>query len=43
MEKEKINIENIPTLLYGTNSDKLYIFVHGRYSEKEEADSFQLL
>jgi len=40
MKKEKINIRNIPALLYGANSEKLYIFVHGRYGKKEDADSF---
>jgi esterase/lipase len=40
MKKEKIKIGNIPALLYGTSSQKLYIFVHGRYGKKEDADSF---
>jgi len=40
MNKEKIKIGNIPALLYGTNSDNLYIFVHGRYGKKEDADGF---
>jgi len=40
MNKEKIKIGNIPALLYGTNSGKLYLFVHGRYGNKEDADGF---
>jgi len=40
MEKEKIQVENIPAILYGTTSDKLYIYVHGKYSRKEEAERF---
>lgn len=38
MQKERITIENIPALLYGRSSDKLYLFIHGRYSNKEEAE-----
>lgn len=40
MEKERFNINNIPAILYGSKSDKLYLVVHGRYSKKEEADNF---
>lgn len=40
IKKEKIQIGNIPALLYGTDSEKLYIFVHGKQSYKEEADNF---
>jgi len=40
MKKEKIKIGNIPALLYGMNSEKLYIFAHGKYGKKEDADSF---
>jgi len=40
MKKEKIKIGNILALLYGTDSAKLYIFVHGRYGKKEDADDF---
>ena len=43
MKKEKIQIGNIPAILYGTNSEKLYIFVHGKYSKKEDADSFAII
>ncbi len=40
MKKENLTIGNIPALLYGTNSEKLYIAVHGRYGKKEDADDF---
>ena len=40
MKKENIQIENIPSILYGTDSDELYIFVHGKHSQKEEAANF---
>jgi hypothetical protein len=43
MRKEEIKIGNIPALLYGANSKKLYIFVHGRYSNKEEAENFSMI
>lgn len=40
MIKRKLQIENIPSILYGPDSDKLYLFVHGKYSNKEEAEAF---
>ena len=40
MEKEKLQIENIPAILYGSNTGKLYLYVHGKYSRKEEAADF---
>jgi hypothetical protein len=33
-------IQNIPCLLYGEKTDKIFIYVHGRYSSKEEANFF---
>lgn len=38
--KEKILIEGIPAILYGVKTDKLYLFVHGKFSQKEEARDF---
>ena len=38
--QEKIRINNIPAILYGSASDKLYLYVHGKYSRKEEAEHF---
>jgi hypothetical protein len=43
MKKAEIKIGNIPALLYGANSKKLYIFVHGRCSNKEEAENFSII
>ena len=40
MEIERIKINGIPAILYGSNSDKLYLFVHGKMSNKEEAAEF---
>lgn len=36
----KINIGNIPAILWGESSDKIYIFVHGKMSNKESAQGF---
>lgn len=33
-------IENIPAVIYGNQSDKVYLFVHGQGGNKEEAESF---
>ncbi|MDH6314271.1 fermentation-respiration switch protein FrsA (DUF1100 family) [Parabacteroides sp. PFB2-10] len=38
--QEKIKINNIPAILYGSASDKLYLYVHGKQSRKEEAEHF---
>jgi len=40
MKTSKININNIPTIIWGEKSDKVYIFVHGKMSSKEAADTF---
>lgn len=36
----KIEIENIPVILWGEPSDNIYIFVHGKISNKESAHGF---
>lgn len=36
----KMEIENIPAILLGNPSDKIYIFVHGKMSSKESAYGF---
>ncbi|MBE6088520.1 MAG: alpha/beta hydrolase [Clostridium beijerinckii] len=36
----KIQIDNIPAILWGEPSDKIYIFVHGKMSSKESAHEF---
>lgn len=40
METTQTTIAGIPALTYGTPSDKAFLYVHGRYSRKEEAESF---
>ena len=40
LKKKEFRIDGIPAVLYGENSEKIYIFVHGRYSRKEEAHFF---
>lgn len=40
MEKNKLSIQNIPSILWGDASDKLYLFVHGKMSNKECAEDF---
>ena len=40
MKKEGLKIENIPAILWGKKSNKVYIYVHGKLSSKEEALSF---
>ena len=40
MIKEKIYIESIPAIVWGEKSSKAYIFVHGKLSKKEDAESF---
>lgn len=40
MEVQNIKINNIPVMIWGKNSDKLYIHVHGKMSCKEYAEDF---
>lgn len=40
MLKQKISIQSIPAILWGEPSDRVYIFVHGKMSRKEEAEGF---
>lgn len=40
MKTELMDIHGIPAVSYGDGSDKLYLYVHGRYSRKEEAKRF---
>ena len=40
MNIQQLMISNIPALLYGNISTKLFIYVHGRYASKEEASNF---
>ena len=36
----KIKISNIPAIVWGKESDKVYLFVHGKMSSKESAEVF---
>lgn len=38
MKKTRIDIENIPALVWGERSDKVYLCVHGKMSSKESAE-----
>lgn len=40
LNKRRIEIGNIPAILWGKASDKIYIFVHGKGSNKESAHKF---
>lgn len=40
MKTEKIYIDGIPALIWGENSDKAYIYVHGKMQCKEDAEDF---
>ncbi len=40
MKKERLSIRGIPAILWGENSDKIYIYVHGKMSRKEYAEGF---
>ncbi len=38
--KIRVLIEGIPTLIWGPDSDKVYIYVHGKMGCKEDAEAF---
>ena len=38
MKTIKININNIPAIIWGKPSDKVYLYVHGKMSCKEVAE-----
>ena len=40
MKKQRFMIEEIPALLWGEDSERLYLVVHGKMSCKEEAEGF---
>lgn len=40
IETQSFKIETIPAILWGPKSDKLYIFVHGKMSNKADAEGF---
>ncbi len=37
---QKLKIDGIPALLWGSEADKIYIHVHGKMSDKESAEAF---
>lgn len=40
MKQEIFKINSIPTVLYGKQSDKVYLFIHGQCGNKFEAEGF---
>lgn len=40
MISEKIKINNIPAIVWGEKSNKVYLYVHGKMSSKESAEFF---
>ena len=40
MKRKRILIGKIPSILWGTPSDRLYLYVHGQHGCKEEAEAF---
>lgn len=43
IQKQAINIEGIPTIIWGKPSKKIYIHVHGKMSRKEYAEQFAVI
>lgn len=37
---EKLKIKNIPAIVYGEASEKVYLYIHGKKGNKEAAESF---
>ena len=40
MKKQPIMIGNIPAVIWGEPSDRVFLFVHGRQASKEAAEVF---
>lgn len=40
---ERFKIKNIPAVVYGGASDKVYIYIHGRFGSKEEGEDLAAL
>ena len=40
MKTTKFYIGKIPVIIWGAKSDKVYIYVHGKMSDKESAETF---
>ena len=37
MREERFTIQNIPSIMYGDSSEKLFLYIHGKMGRKEEA------
>lgn len=40
MERKKISIGGVPSIIWGSPSDNLYVYVHGQKGSKDEAEAF---
>ena len=40
MISQKLDVSGIPAILWGAPSDKVFIYVHGKFSRKEYAERF---
>ena len=40
MQIQSILLENIPAILWGNTSNRLYLYIHGQDGNKEEAATF---
>ena len=40
MADEHLNIKNIPAIIWGDKSPKVYLYIHGQGGDKEEAEVF---
>lgn len=40
MKKRELTIGTIPAMIYGTGSDRAFLYVHGRHGSKADAEGF---
>ena len=40
MKEKRITVQEIPAVLYGNSSEKLFLYIHGKMGRKEEAARF---
>lgn len=43
MEPQHLYIENIPALIWGNSTDKVFLYVHGQGGNKDEAKNFSII
>lgn len=43
IEIKNIKIESIPSIIWGTESEKVFVFIHGKMSKKEYAEQFAVI